>query len=520
MKVSLQVLVLEDRKADAELAIKELDRAGFAVDWKRVETMRDFRACLTPKLNLILADYALPGFTVVEALGALKESGLDVPLILVSGTIGDERAVECLKLGATDCILKDRLARLGPAVQRALFDHEQRMKLEHHKDLVIRSEGQMREMLSNLDAVVWSMSPHRQKLYFINPAIEKLTGRPPQDFLADPELLMQQVHAEDLPRVTADLDNVLRWGAAESSFRLVGATGKVRDVFLRAWTAYDKAGKPERVDAIVTDVTERMEQERERVKSEVQRHQVEKLRDLNEFQTRFLGMVAHDLNNVLTPLKINVKMVGDELAQAGRGEIKAIERLRHDVQRMQLFLADLLDASRLQAGELAIQPKEIDVAAKLRETLEQFGAQAAAGNIRLESSLPAEARIVADPHRIEQVTTNLLSNALKFTPAGGTITVELKAEANGDVQILVKDNGPGIAAEDIPKLFQPFARLTAAPQGKHTGTGLGLFICRGIVERHGGKIWCESEGLGKGTAFHVTLPRSVATGPSTAAAQA
>lgn len=154
MKVPLQVLVLEDRPADAELVIKELDRAGFAVDWVRVDTIRDFRARLTPKLDLILSDYSLPGFTLVDAMAAVKGSGLGVPVILVSGTIGDERAAECLKLGVTDCILKDRMARLGPAVHRALLEREQRTTVEQSKELVARSEGQMRAMLSNLDDIV------------------------------------------------------------------------------------------------------------------------------------------------------------------------------------------------------------------------------------------------------------------------------------------------------------------------------------------------------------------------------
>ena len=344
-------------------------------------------------------------------------------------------------------------------------------------------------------------------MYYINPAIETFTGRPPGDFFGDPTLLMKQVHPEDLPSVLTALDHVLRWGAVECRFRMVRADGAVQDVVLRAWAAYDKAAKPERIDGVVTDVTERMQQERERVQAETQRHEAEKLKGINEFQTRFLGMVAHDLNNVLTPLKINVKMVGDELAQAGGEQSKSMERLRYGVHRIQLFLADLLDASRLQSGQLTIQPRELDLAASLRETLEQVGLQAKAQEIRLETSLPAEARIIADPHRIEQVTTNLLSNALKFTPAGGTILVELKTGATGEVQVVVKDDGPGIAEDDILKLFEPFTRLGAAPQGKHTGTGLGLFICKGIIERHGGKISCESQGLGMGATFRFTLPK-------------
>src|SRR5260221_1498967 len=111
MTVPLQAWILEDRQADAELIAVELKRAGFAPDWQRVETAHDLRLRLTPTLQVILADYSLPGFTALDALAILKESGLDIPFIIVSGSLGDDRAVECLKRGATDYILKDRMAR-------------------------------------------------------------------------------------------------------------------------------------------------------------------------------------------------------------------------------------------------------------------------------------------------------------------------------------------------------------------------------------------------------------------------
>src|SRR5687768_6072826 len=120
MATPLQVLILEDRPADAELMVRALGKAGFAVDWQRVETARDFRLRLTPTLQVILADYSLPSFDALQALDILGESGLDVPFLVVSGSIGDDRAVDCLQKGATDYVVKDRMARLGPAVLHAL----------------------------------------------------------------------------------------------------------------------------------------------------------------------------------------------------------------------------------------------------------------------------------------------------------------------------------------------------------------------------------------------------------------
>src|SRR5690349_1814464 len=126
MGQTIQVLILEDNPNDAELMAAELKRAGFDVDWQRVWAEQDFKLRLTPLLDVILADYTVPTFGAIQALHVLRASGLDVPFIVVSGSVADERAAECLKLGATDYVLKDRMARLGPAVQRALEERQAR----------------------------------------------------------------------------------------------------------------------------------------------------------------------------------------------------------------------------------------------------------------------------------------------------------------------------------------------------------------------------------------------------------
>jgi signal transduction histidine kinase len=115
-----------------------------------------------------------------------------------------------------------------------------------------------------------------------------------------------------------------------------------------------------------------------------------------------------------------------------------------------------------------------------------------------------------DPRRIEQVIANFLSNALKFTPPGGRVAVSLKPSSEG-VEFTVADNGHGLNPEDLPNLFQPFSRIGTLVQGKHSGTGLGLFICKGIVEAHGGRVGVESKGPGKGSTFSAWLPRKQPT---------
>ena len=171
MATPLRVLILEDRASDAELNLRELRRAGFDPDWERVETEADYVAHLDPSLDLILADYALPQFDGLLALQLLQGRGLDIPFIIVSGTIGEELAVNAMKRGATDYLLKDRLARLGPAVTQALEQHRLRRE---RKQVEERLRVQATALEAAANATV--MTDRTGSIFWVNPAFTQLTG--------------------------------------------------------------------------------------------------------------------------------------------------------------------------------------------------------------------------------------------------------------------------------------------------------------------------------------------------------
>lgn len=234
----------------------------------------------------------------------------------------------------------------------------------------------------------------------------------------------------------------------------------------------------------------------------------ERLAQLNQFKSDFLNMVAHDLNNVITPMLISQHVLKEgleegQLAACGR----SVALLGRGLDRLTGFLADLLDSARLQSGQLEIKSKTFDLGDQLRASVAVVRPEAETKGITVDTEIEGSALVFASPLRIEQVTSNLLSNAVKFTPGNGRIVVRMAQDADG-VEFVVSDTGAGLRPTDLPLLFQPFSRLAPTTQGKHTGTGLGLFICRGIVELHAGRIWCESAGPGKGATFHVWLPRA------------
>lgn len=506
MGQDLQVLIVEDRPEDAELVVRHLESHGFTLDWQRVDSEEEFRHRLVATLDIVLADFTVPGFGAMPAMDILKEEGLDIPVIVVSGTVGDEQAAACIRHGATDYVLKDRLARLGPAIDHAI--HARRLRWEHAKAQgeLRQREKQLRSILAGLGDVVLSVSLPDWSTQYVNPAAERLFQRPVADFYKDANVWQQCVHPEDREVSAQGGQDTLRWGVASYECRILRPDQSVRNVAIRSWVTFGPNRIPIRLEAIVTDVTDRVHAEEERLaRQEAQRESL-RLAQLNEFRTTFVNMVAHDLNNIVTPMELSLHALRTAVDRGQLAEHAiAISRLEHGLKRQLEFLGDMLETARLQSGKLFIVPKPFDLSGSLALAVDAAKAQAEQRGIKVEADIPSSIAIEADERRIEQVTSNLLSNALKFTPPGETITVSL-VEHNSGVQLTVADTGPGLTREGIEKLFQPFSRVGTVPQGKHSGTGLGLFICRGIVEQHGGRIWCESAGPGTGSAFHVTLP--------------
>ena len=226
-------------------------------------------------------------------------------------------------------------------------------------------------------------------------------------------------------------------------------------------------------------------------------------RAATEARRHTLAVVAHDLRNPLTAIRMDAEMLGAVLGPAvGEFERGTLDRLGQVARRMDGLIQDLLEVSRMERGSLALEFAPCDPAALLAEAADALRPLVAAHRLRLEvqaaDGLPP---VRADAGRVVQVVSNLVGNAVKFTPEGGTVTLACAA-GEGEARFSVADTGPGIPPEQVPHIFGAFWQ---AHDADRRGLGLGLSIARGLVEAHGGRIWVESE-PGRGTRFVFTLP--------------
>jgi signal transduction histidine kinase len=229
------------------------------------------------------------------------------------------------------------------------------------------------------------------------------------------------------------------------------------------------------------------------------------LSNANSTQARqrdVLRMVTHDLRNPLCVIAVNAQTIADDSKEAATRE--AADEVTRAAARMERLLTDLLDVARIDSGMLRIVKRPHDVGALLTEVRQSYGPLFAARGVTFAVEEPAT-RVLAsfDSDRIVQVLSNLLGNAMKFVPSKGT--VDLHAETRvGHVEFVLADNGPGILPAALPHVFDRFWQVE---RGARRGLGLGLYICKEIVEAHGGRIWAESN-VGKGATFWFTLPLS------------
>ncbi|HUR61488.1 MAG TPA: PAS domain-containing sensor histidine kinase [Candidatus Thermoplasmatota archaeon] len=367
-------------------------------------------------------------------------------------------------------------------------------------------EGLFRAATENaLDAIVSADASGR--ITYLNPAAQRLFGLGGVEAVGQPLTILMPERFQDGHR--GGFARYLASGQARIIGKTVEVAGRHKDghefpveISLGAWEA--EGGRL--FVAILRDVTERKKADEARIAARAREAEVERLEEMNRFKTMFINTAAHELLNPITPMRAVLHVMRKNPDRPPGRLVREIDILSRNMERLNRLVSELLDASRLEARKLGLHLRDIDLARLVKEAVESFQPEAAAKGVRLApAQAPGAIPMQGDADRLAQVLYNLLSNAIKFTPPGGRVECAVSLGPEGAI-LRVQDTGVGFDAVAQAKLFRPFSRAHLASDQAEPGTGLGLYVTKGIVELHGGRIRCESPGPGRGALFEVVLP--------------
>jgi len=507
MNHPLKVLILEDVEADALLMVHELKNAGFLPDWIRVDTENSYLTALASGPDLILSDYNLPQFDAFLALQLMQDQKLDIPFIVISGAITEDVAVEFMKRGASDYLLKDRMARLGQAVVRSLEQRELREEKRRTEEALRESEEQLAYIIDFLPDATFAIDSEGKVIAW-NRAIEEMTGAAKNEvigkkgfahaipFYGNARPILIDLVFRDQKDIEKEYDFILRKGDQLTAEVFAPLLYKGKGAYLWGIAAplYDSKGNIVGAIESIRDITERKQIEDALTKKS------EELARSNADLALFAYAASHDLQEPLRTITSFVQL----LQKRYHGKIdpdadEFIDFIVGGTKRMQQLINDLLTYSRVNTRKGPISPMKIeDVLQKAMQNL-RYILEEVKGTVIYEE-MPS---IVADEPQMTQLFQNLIGNALKFHGEEAP-KVEISAARKGNDWIFsVKDNGIGIDPQYKDRIFEIFQRLHTREE--YSGTGIGLAIAKKIVERHGGRIWVDGE-PGKGTTFRFTIP--------------
>ncbi len=508
MKQPLRILHLEDSRQDAELIRGTIEGEGLACEITHVKNKDGFEsAILTGAFDVILSDFALPHYNGLAALDFARSSIPSVPFILVSGTVGEEMAVQSLRTGATDYILKEKPARLVEAIRRALQEAGEKAKRRQAEEALRKSEERFQFAARATNDVIWDWD-FKTNSFWRNEAFNKVFGYHSEELEPGVESWLTRIHPEDKERVLSGLHALDEGGEVvwSDEYRFRRRDGTYADVFDRGYVIHDSAGKPVRMIGAMMDTSEKK-------KLEAQFLRAQRMESIGALA----GGIAHDLNNILSPILI----VADLLTESHPENREMLQLVKTSAQRGSDMVKQILSFARGVSGEHAVfQIKHLvaDMGKLLQETFPR--------SIEIRTEFARDVPLVkGDATQVHQVLMNLCVNARDAMPNGGSLLIaasdviltekqtpmQQKPVSGPFVVLTVADTGDGIPPHLLDKIYEPF--FTTKELGK--GTGLGLSTVLSIIKSHNGFIEVISH-VRQGTTFQVYLPATVA--PETMAA--
>jgi PAS domain S-box-containing protein len=496
MSTPLHILHLEDNLPDAELIQDTLAMAGISCAVTRVETESEFISALQQGgFDLILADYNLPSFDGLSALKIAQRQNQGVPFIFVSGTLGEEVAIESLKIGATDYVLKTRLSRLVPSVQRALREAKERAELRRSEETLRESETRFRTFVDHAGDAFFVYDLEQKTLVDVNREACESLGYSRQ------ELVGKTPFAYHVESYEPEMESVAeRAAAGETLFDTHWHRRKDGTVFpVEVHTSLVSYAGRRFLLMVARDISDRVrsEEQRERLRLlEADLAHMNRVTMLSELGASLSHELNQPITGAITSADACLRWLAHEPPDLERARAATL-RVKKDGTRA----AEII--SRLRAFYKKGAPpnrEPVNIHEIVNEMVVLLRNEAKRHSVTIRSELPAELpNILADRVPLQQVFMNLMLNAIEaMQHTGGELTI--RSQRSDDMLLIsISDTGVGLPPDGADQIFDAF--FTTKPQG----TGMGLAITRSIVEAHGGRLWAGPN-TERGATFHFTMP--------------
>jgi signal transduction histidine kinase/FixJ family two-component response regulator len=541
MNRPLRVLQIEDSVDDALLLLRELRRGGFAPVCERVETAETMTSALADReWDLVISDYSMPYFSGLAALELLKKSGLDIPFIVVSGTIGEDLAVAAMKAGAHDYMMKGNLQRLAPSIERELREAEsrrqrnraedaarrnlERIKILHEIDLAITStlelEAVLNLLLEKIDLVLpYSATTVRlfnKETRELEPvacrninetewkAINAKESEDLSKIILENQICLTTSNVQTDPRSTAP-----EFARKEGLVSYVGVPLIAKDETLGLVGFYTKqrhSFDDDEIEFLTTLAGQAAIAIHNARLYEQIKKQIDEINKSNKVKDEFLSVVSHELR---TPLNVSMGYAAllkdGSLGEINGAQEKALEKVISHSTDLLKMVNSILYATSLEAEVVGVNSARVALADVLDELKSEYTISFDKELTVLWDFSDDMPVVKTDRAKLKNILDNLVDNAIKFTEKGRVAVRTRYISQSNSVEFEISDTGVGIPKEKLPIIFEMFRQVDGSETRPYGGVGLGLFIAKKFAEMLGGNIDVQSE-PDNGSTFTVTLP--------------
>jgi PAS domain S-box-containing protein len=500
MDKHLKILIAEDIPSDAELILREIKKSNIRFREHIVDTREEFvQAIQDFHPDIILSDYSMPYFDGMSALSLAKELVPHIPFILVTGSINEETAVEVMKAGADDYVIKEHIARLGTAIKKAIEKREMIYLRKQAEEKLAWEQYLNKTIIENIPDSIYIKDLESRFLRINRAMANRVKLNDPLKALGKSDFdFFEKDHAQeafkDEQEIIRTENPIIGKEEIESWYNYLPNWVSTTKMPLR-----DAKGKIIGTFGISRDITERKRVEDELLKSK------EKAEESDRLKTAFLHNISHEIR---TPMNAIVGFSGflnkPDLTSEKRKHFTDI--IIESSSQLLSIITDLITIATIEAGQDEVHEEETDINKLCQLVYDQFISIAENQRVSLRYKVElktGEFVLNTDHTKLTQILVNLVDNALKFTPEGEVI---FGCRRNGEMlDFYTQDTGIGIPSEMHKEIFKRFHQVDSSATRRFGGSGLGLPICKAYVELLGGSIWLESE-PGKGSTFYFNIP--------------